>query len=33
MGEEIEIEIDSIITRLLEVRNQKPGSIVKLKEL
>jgi hypothetical protein len=31
MSEGIEIDIDSIINRLLEVKNQKPGKIVKLK--
>jgi serine/threonine-protein phosphatase PP1 catalytic subunit len=32
MSEEIEIDIDSIINRLLEVRHQKPGKVVKLQE-
>ena len=30
--EQIEIDIDSIINRLLEVRSQKPGKLVKLTE-
>lgn len=32
MSEEIEIDLDSIINRLLEVRHQKPGKVVKLQE-
>lgn len=32
MSEEIEIDIDSIINRLLEVKQHKPGKFVKLSE-
>ena len=32
MADQIEIDVDSIITRLLEVRSQKPGKLVKLTE-
>lgn len=32
MSDKIEIDIDSIINRLLEVRNHKPGKFVKLQE-
>lgn len=30
MSEEIEIDIDSVINRLLDVKHHKPGKIVKL---
>lgn len=30
MNEEIEIDIDSIIDRLLELRNEKPGKTTQL---
>lgn len=32
MSEEIEIDIDSVINRLLDVKHHKPGKIVKLDE-
>ena len=32
MAEQIEIDIDSVISRLLDVRSQKPGKLVKLQE-
>ena len=32
MNDKIEIDIDSIINRLLEVRSQKPGKQIKLAE-
>lgn len=32
MADQIEIDIDSIINRLLEVRSQKPGKFIKLQE-
>lgn len=32
MAEQIEIDIDSIISQLLDVRAQKPGKLVKLQE-